>query len=102
MHVPVMHSWPDARSEYPRRIAIWSEAIARGERIHNLVSNLRLAAAGTGAAVAWLAFVRDAVSPLWTLAPLAARDCLAPDRDAARVFGSSVRPRVHHLSLIHI
>ena len=87
MHVPVMHSWPDARSEYPRRIAIWSEAIARGERIHNLVSNLRLAAAGTGAAVAWLAFVRDAVSPLWTLAPLA---------------GFLALVVVHALSLIHI
>jgi MutS domain V len=61
----------EARSEYPRRIAFWREAIARGERIHNLVSNLRLAAAGAAAAVAWLAFVRDAISPAWTLAPLA-------------------------------
>src|ERR1700687_4130774 len=66
-----MHSWPDARSEYPRRIAFQSEAIARDERIHNLVSNLRLAAAGAEAFVAWLAFVRDAISPAWTLTPLA-------------------------------
>jgi hypothetical protein len=57
--------------EYARRIAFWSEAIARGERIHYLVSNLRLAAAGAGAAVAWLAFARDAISPAWMLAPLA-------------------------------
>jgi hypothetical protein len=66
-----MHSRLDARSEYPRRIALWGGAIARGARIHNLVSNLRLAAAGTGAAVAWLAFVRDAISPAWMLAPFA-------------------------------
>src|SRR5580700_10403707 len=57
--------------EYSRRIASWSEAIAHGERIHHLVSNLRLAAAGAGAVVVWLAFVRDAISPAWTLAPLA-------------------------------
>ena len=57
--------------EYSRRIAFWSEAIAHGERIHYLVSNLRLAAAAAGAAVVWLAFVRDAISPSWTLAPLA-------------------------------
>ena len=61
----------DARSEYPRRIAFWSEAIARGERIHHLVANLRLIAAGAGGAVAWLAFARDAISPAWLLAPLA-------------------------------
>src|SRR5579864_7815046 len=66
-----MPSGTDARSEYPRRIASWSAVIARGERIHNLVSNLRLAATGTGAVVAWLAFVRDAISPAWTLGPLA-------------------------------
>jgi hypothetical protein len=71
LHFAVMQSWPDARSEYPRRIAFWSEAIARGERIHNLVANLRLAAAGAGAVVVWLAFVRDAISPAWILAPLA-------------------------------
>jgi hypothetical protein len=62
----------DPRSEYSRRAALWDEAIARGERVHLLVSNLRLVAAAIGALVAWLAFGRQALSPMWLLVAFAA------------------------------
>jgi hypothetical protein len=57
----------DPRAEYHRRIARWDGVIARGERLHRVVSNLRLAVAAAGALVAWLAFERGAVSPAWLL-----------------------------------
>jgi hypothetical protein len=60
----------DPRSEYGRRIARWSHAIARGERKHLLVSNLRLAVAVGGALMAWLAFHRDTIPAPWMAAPL--------------------------------
>jgi hypothetical protein len=56
----------DPRVEYRRRIARWSDAIARGERMHLLVSNLRLAVAGVAALIVWLAFIRNAISP-WSI-----------------------------------
>jgi hypothetical protein len=59
----------DPRSEYGRRIARWSHAIARGERKHLLVSNLRLAVAVGGAAMAWQAFHRDTIPAAWMFAP---------------------------------
>src|SRR5688572_26934765 len=59
----------DPRSEYGRRLARWSHAIARGERKHLLVSNLRLAVAVGGAVMAWLAFHRDAIPVTWMAAP---------------------------------
>src|SRR5262245_12179636 len=58
----------DPRAEYERRIAHWDAAIASGARRHLLVSNFRLATAGVGAVLAWLAFVRAAISPVWALA----------------------------------
>jgi hypothetical protein len=57
------------RSEYGRRLARWSHAIARGERKHLLVSNLRLAVAVGGAVMAWLAFHRDTIPATWMAAP---------------------------------
>lgn len=59
----------EPRSEYARRIARWDEAIARGERTHLFVSNLRLAAAVIAAVLAWLGFIRNAISPGWALIP---------------------------------
>ena len=57
------------RQEYERRVAHASDLIARGERAHLIVSNLRLALAAAAAAVVWLAFVRNAISPGWLAAP---------------------------------
>lgn len=62
----------DPRSEYSRRITAWRETLAHGERAHLRVSNLRLALAAVAAAIAWLAFVRAAVSPAWLAACLVA------------------------------
>ena len=62
----------DPRPEYERRQAAWSAAIARSESRHLLVSNFRLAAVALAVAVAWLAFVRGALSPAWTLMPVLA------------------------------
>ena len=62
-------STPDARTEYERRIGSWNEAIARGERTHLLISNIRLVLFAAGALVAWLAFVRTAVAPSALLLP---------------------------------
>jgi hypothetical protein len=63
---------PDPRAEYTARVGRWKEAIARGERRHLLVSNLRLLAAAALALTAWLSIARDLVSPGWMVAALAA------------------------------
>ena len=57
----------DPRAEYTRRTARWTEIIARGERTHVQVSNARLGTAAVAAVLAWLAFFRGALSPLWFL-----------------------------------
>jgi hypothetical protein len=67
----------DPRAEYERRIARWSEAVQAGQRRHLLVSNLRLVVFAAAAAIAWLAFVRNAVPAPWALAPVAAFVALA-------------------------
>ena len=59
----------EPKIEYDRRIAHWTEAIARGDRRHLLISNLRLVTAFAAAVVGWLAFVRAAVSAGWFLVP---------------------------------
>src|SRR5581483_3949399 len=56
------------RAEYQQRIARWSAVIAEGERTHLRISNLRLAAAATGALLAWLALGRGVISPGWAIA----------------------------------
>lgn len=58
------------RSEYARRIAVWETEIARGERRHVLVSNLRLITAAAGAFAAWLVFVRAAAPAVAFVIPL--------------------------------
>jgi hypothetical protein len=59
----------DPRVEYDGRIAQWTEVIARGERRHLLISNLRLVTAMAVVVVGWLAFVRATVSAGWFLVP---------------------------------
>jgi hypothetical protein len=59
----------DPAAEYDRRRAARRARIAELDRTHILLSNSRLAAAGAGAVLLWLAFVRAAVSPAWALLP---------------------------------
>jgi MutS domain V len=59
----------DPLAEYDRRLVACRARIAALERTHLLVSNGRLAAAGAGAVLLWLAFVRAAASPAWVLPP---------------------------------
>jgi MutS-like protein len=67
----------DPRPEYSRRVDRWSAEIARTDRAHLVVSNLRLATVIGGAVVFWLAFIRSAV-PSWSIvAPLAVFAALA-------------------------
>jgi hypothetical protein len=58
-------------AEYVTRIARWDVVIARGERTHLLVSNLRLLAAVSAAVLAWLGFGRAAILPQWSFIPAA-------------------------------
>jgi hypothetical protein len=68
---------PDPRQEYRRRIERWSVEIARTDRAHMLISNLRLAAVVGGAVVFWLAFVRNAVAAWWVAGPIVTFGVLA-------------------------
>lgn len=77
------------RSEYGRRVARWSAAIASGERTHLHVSNLRLAVAAAGAVVAWLAFVRESIPAGWIFAPMGGYLTLVVVH--ARVLGRNAR-----------
>ena len=79
----------DPRQQYTRRIARWSHAIARGERKHFLVSNLRLAVAVGGAVMAWQAFHRETISAAWMAAPIVG--ILALVVAHARVIGQNER-----------
>jgi hypothetical protein len=60
---------PGPRDEYEHRIARWSDEVARGERAHLRLASLRLAVAGAGILLAWLAFGRGVVAPAWVLVP---------------------------------
>jgi hypothetical protein len=55
----------DPRAEYDRRLAVWRERIARFNRTHFFISNVRLLIAIAGAALLWQAFVRARISPWW-------------------------------------
>ena len=59
----------DPRAEYQTRIVRCDERVARGERHHLIVSNLRLATAGVAVLVAWLAFGPNVLSPAWLITP---------------------------------
>lgn len=57
----------DPRAEYDRRLAAWRERIAALDRINFILSNIRLALAGAGAILLWMAFVRASIAPAWPL-----------------------------------
>jgi hypothetical protein len=57
----------DPRSEYTRRRDRWQAVMAKGERVHLLISNARLAVAGLAALVLWLVVGRVGMST-WLLA----------------------------------
>ena len=77
-------------------MARWSHAIARGERTHLLVSNLRLAVAVGGAVMGWLAFHRDTIPATWMAAPFLGFLALVVVH--ARVIGQNSRAaRAHGL-----
>jgi hypothetical protein len=60
---------PDPSQEYRRRHAAWIAAIAKHDRVHLFVSNLRLVAVVAAVVILWLAVWRDAVSAAWLAAP---------------------------------
>jgi len=67
----------DPRAEYDRRLAAWRERIAALDRINFVISNIRLAIAGAGAVLLWMAFVRASIPPAWPLAAWLAFGVLA-------------------------
>lgn len=62
----------DPRQEYTHRHEAWTAAIARQDRVHLFVSNLRLVAVALAALVGWLAIARGAVSLGWIAVPMLA------------------------------
>jgi len=62
---------PDARVVYGERLTSWDRVIARGERRHLTISNLRLGAVFLAALVAWLGFGPALIAPGWALLPVA-------------------------------
>jgi hypothetical protein len=62
----------DPRVEYRERIVRWEGVLARGERVHQLLANLRLAVAATAALVAWFSLAGGSVSPTWLAGPAVA------------------------------
>ena len=61
----------DPVSEYQRRIARWSQAVAVGERQHATVSNLRLVVFAGTIGVAWLATFGNRINVAWLYLPAA-------------------------------
>ena len=55
------------RAEYERRLQVWNDQIARGDRAYYLVSNLRLVLALATAVLAWQAFGSARLSAVWPL-----------------------------------
>ena len=66
--------------------------MARGERMHLLVSNLRLAVMAGGAVMAWLAFSRDAIPATWMRHHFSGPRARSVH---ARVIGRTSVPRAH-------
>ncbi|MCC7418202.1 MAG: DNA mismatch repair protein MutS [Acidobacteria bacterium] len=77
--------------EYRSRIERWTAEISRTDRLHLLLSNLRLAAFFAGVAVFWLAFIHGTINPWWIAAPSAAFGALAIGH--ARVLQHGARAR---------
>ena len=62
----------DPRAVYDRRLQELAALVARGDRRHLVVSNLRLVVFAAAALFAWLAFAPGLISPAWLLLPLLA------------------------------
>jgi hypothetical protein len=62
----------DPRTEYGTRIERRSHEMARADRVHAMLSYVRLALAGIAAVLAWQAFVSHQVSAFWPLLPAVA------------------------------
>jgi hypothetical protein len=62
----------DPRAEYTQRLEARRAAAALHERRHRTIGNLRLLIFIAAAVLAWLAWWRGALSPLWLLLPAAA------------------------------
>src|SRR5262245_22444051 len=59
------------RAEYERRRSLAEASIARGERRHLLVSNLRLVAVAAAAVAAWFGLGLSLIAPAWMFLPAA-------------------------------
>jgi MutS domain V len=57
----------DPVQEYERRLADRRARSAALDRVNFIISNIRLAVAGVGAVLLWMAFVRGSISPWWPL-----------------------------------
>jgi MutS domain V len=62
----------DPRPEYAARLALRRAAMDRREQQHRRIGNARLLMFVAAAGLAWLAWGRGALSPLWLLLPVAA------------------------------
>ena len=79
----------DPRVEYGRRLESRVQTIARRERQHIVIGNLKLAAVVVLLALVWLRYGRQAISVAWLLAPLCAYLGLAIAHEYA------IRARTH-------
>ncbi len=61
----------DPRAEYTQRLEARRAAVARHEGRHHSIGYLRLLVFAAAAVVAWLAWWRGALSPLWLILPAA-------------------------------
>ena len=61
----------DPRAVYNERLATWDRILARGERRHLFISNLRLAAAFLTVLLAWLGLGAALIAPSWAFLPVA-------------------------------
>jgi hypothetical protein len=66
----------DPRQAYTERLRVRRATVDQHEQRHRTIGNLRLAVFIAAAVLAWLAWGRGALSPLWLFAPAAAFACL--------------------------
>jgi hypothetical protein len=71
----------DPRAEYTGRLEARRASVARHERRHRTMGNLRLLVAVVAAVIAWMAFAEGALSGWWLLVPAAVFATLAVIHD---------------------
>ena len=79
--MPHPNEVPTPRDEYTRRLEARRAEVARCDRQHRTLGNLRLLVALAAVAMAWLALARGALSAWWLLAPVAVFIVLAVIHD---------------------